>query len=109
MTTIRYIENDEHIWLVVEGHSGYAESGADIVCSAISILTHSFCEFINQLSEEDKVQLHSMTVTDGLVSIAYDDVYGFTFSNLQMLKIGFFALAEQYREYVHLEWGEIEF
>jgi len=37
MTTVRLIKTDGNIvGLAVAGHSGYAESGADIVCAAIS-------------------------------------------------------------------------
>ena len=40
MTTIRIFRTEGHITAVtVEGHTGYAEEGSDIVCAAVSALT----------------------------------------------------------------------
>ena len=42
MTTVTFHSADSRIdGFVVEGHSGYAESGSDIVCAAISALTQT--------------------------------------------------------------------
>lgn len=49
MINVLVIKNNQNI-LTIEatGHSGYAEAGADIVCSAVSVLTESL---INGLVE----------------------------------------------------------
>ena len=36
----------------IEGHSGYAESGADIVCSAISVLAINCVNSIEEFTED---------------------------------------------------------
>ena len=44
MTNIKILKNGQNITgLTVSGHSGYAELGKDIVCSAISSLAQSVC------------------------------------------------------------------
>ena len=42
MTTIKFFkENNTYVGFECNGHTGYAESGTDILCSAISALTQS--------------------------------------------------------------------
>ena len=44
MTKIQIKEQDNLIYgFIVSGHSGYAEEGSDIVCSAISALAQNVC------------------------------------------------------------------
>ncbi|HMM32509.1 MAG TPA: ribosomal-processing cysteine protease Prp [Clostridia bacterium] len=42
MTTVRfYVSGGEFVGFEVTGHTGYAEEGSDIVCSAVSALTQT--------------------------------------------------------------------
>lgn len=44
MTNVQIFKQDNNILgYVVSGHSGYAEQGSDIICSAISSLAQSTC------------------------------------------------------------------
>lgn len=44
MTNVKIIKSESNIiGFEVSGHSGYAEVGSDIVCSAISTLSQSIC------------------------------------------------------------------
>ena len=44
MTNIKIFKSGQNITkFTISGHSGYAESGKDIVCSAISTLSQSIC------------------------------------------------------------------
>ncbi len=44
MTNVQILKNENNILgFVISGHSGYAEQGSDIVCSAISALSQSAC------------------------------------------------------------------
>ncbi len=47
-------KNDNIISFDIEGHAGYAESGSDIVCSAVSALTYTT---INGIIEVLKINL----------------------------------------------------
>jgi len=48
MTTIEIGEDHIHVF----GHSGYAESGHDIVCSAISVLTESLDRYLRRTENQ---------------------------------------------------------
>ena len=48
MTTIDVGEDYIHVF----GHSGYAESGHDIVCSAISVLTESLDRYLRRTENQ---------------------------------------------------------
>lgn len=54
MTEIEIIKHDgEYRGFECHGHSGYAEEGEDIVCSAISILTINTINSIDHLLEDE--------------------------------------------------------
>lgn len=61
MTTIIYNHKNENHELIIKGHAGYAEAGEDIVCAAISILTYTLVEAIdeNTLKSPPTVVLNS--------------------------------------------------
>ena len=54
--TIYKIKGHEYAGFDVEGHSGFAEEGQDIVCAAVSILVINTINSIERLTE-DKVSL----------------------------------------------------
>jgi len=66
--TVKKRQN-EYLSLRVKGHSGYAESGSDIICAAVSVLTinleNSLEKFTNAsfVSKED----------DGFVEITFNE------------------------------------
>jgi len=108
MTTITYTE-DNNIHIAVRGHSGYAESGADIVCSAISLMIISFVDLLDDLEQEDKIKILSFEQGDGELEVEYNDPMGFTIYPVKMMRIGFLALQEEFPSYVKVEWGETDF
>lgn len=106
MTLVEYKENGKEIELNVSGHSGYAESGADIVCSAISVLIHSFCQALFEFEDGVGIEIHEVTMLDGYVNVQYRDAYGYSYPMLKMLKVGFTSIQEEYKSYISVTWGE---
>lgn len=50
MTTIKFFkENENYMGFECSGHTGFAEEGSDILCSAISSLTQSTCLGITKI------------------------------------------------------------
>ncbi|WP_069997948.1 ribosomal-processing cysteine protease Prp [Cellulosilyticum sp. I15G10I2] len=49
----------------IEGHSGYAEHGTDIICAAISVLVFNTVNSINEFTDEE-VHIHKMDPEKGL-------------------------------------------
>lgn len=56
--------------LTVEGHAGYAETGKDIVCAAVSALTQTLIAGIESLTD-DRI---SYEIKPGKVHINYKDL-----------------------------------
>lgn len=54
MTTVTiYTDNNrDAIGFLVDGHSGYAKRGSDIVCAAISMLTINACNSIESFTDD---------------------------------------------------------
>lgn len=110
MTNIEISEKDGRFELKVEGHSGYASSGSDIVCSAISILCFTL---LNAVLEKNERALNMRyQQKDGYFYLYFINTYD------ECLKAVFYAVcnglqmvAEQYQEYVSLRFfsnrGEI--
>lgn len=48
MIKVDITRRDELIKVTVTGHAGYAEHGADIVCSAVSILVYTMLESLEK-------------------------------------------------------------
>lgn len=110
MTNIYIRDDDGCAELKVEGHSGYAASGSDIVCSAISILCFTL---LSALMERDDRRMNlKYQQKDGYFYLS------FSHWNNESLKAIFYAVcngfqlvAEQYNNYVSLRFfsnrGEI--
>lgn len=97
--------NNGYASFTCKGHSGYASSGSDIICSAVSILTTTLlnsiemftecelnenvedglieCEFVN--GTDDKANLLVDAMILGLKSI--EDIYGRKYLTLEIEEV----------------------
>ena len=108
MTKINVIVDEHNIHFECKGHSGYANVGADIVCSGISTLTFSFFALCMDLDEEHVVIIDNVDMEDGYASIDVFDSMGVLSCPLRMLRIGLESIAEQHPENVRIKWGRNE-
>ena len=68
MIDIRYTQHDNHITsLEISGHAGFAESGKDLVCAAVSGITFGLLNALDELTDIKK-----MTVGDNLIQVKVD-------------------------------------
>lgn len=65
MTQISCRITENKCVLQVEGHANYARQGADIVCSAVSILSYTIAESIENIDAKEKI----IDISDGHVYI----------------------------------------
>ena len=56
--------------LTVDGHAGYAKTGNDIICAAVSALAQGLIHSLTALTD-DKISYH---VADGHIDINYKDL-----------------------------------
>lgn len=101
MTRIYFERNDEYTQIVVTGHSGYAQSGSDIVCAGISILTDTLGN-IAGTTESDCVLVQPL---DGFTHIFIKGPETErTRGILDTIQTGYEMIASQYPEYVQIEY-----
>ena len=104
MTTVTFHSGSERIdGFVVEGHSGYAEAGADIVCAAVSAavgLTECTINEVLGLGAPVKAREETARVSLKLPGgLSGENEY--TCQNLLMgMMVYLQAMAEQYPEYL---------
>ena len=88
------------------GHAGYAESGEDIVCSAVSALTINTINAIETFTEDDFSI--SQDEETGMIEfmMAADPLNRSSDSQLLLdtLVLGLSSIEEQYSEFIQLEF-----
>lgn len=105
MTEITLGYSKEIIEVSVVGHSGYAERGKDIVCSAVSALSTSFVLALQNLEQKGTLIIESLRMTDGELYVAYRDTFSVTASMRIMLMEGLSAIEDQYPDYVKVSYA----
>ena len=97
MTTIIFRKNkrDEYLGFTVTGHTGFADSGNDIVCAAISILT------INTINAMELLAGEQMSVVtneeEGLIDCRFQGlIHDKSKVLMDSLVLGITSIAEQY-------------
>ena len=93
-----------------KGHSGYAASGADIVCAAISILTYAFQRLCIELDSRNKLQINLLEIKDGETRLIISDPVNITYNSFWMIRASLESLEENYPENVkiYLEWEDFQ-
>ncbi len=69
MITITY--NRQDLSVTVNGHSGYAEIGQDIVCASVSSLTYALAKFAEKIYRDGKLYFEpNLDVIEGKAEIS---------------------------------------
>ena len=84
--------------ITVTGHSGYADPGKDIVCSAISVLVQNLIVSIEELTE-DKMEY---TLEAGSAAIKYEGLSENADLFRRSLLLGITGVAESYPDNVNI-------
>lgn len=100
MTNVYINKTNSKKEIVIKGHSGYDVAGKDIVCAAISILSHSYAELILELDDKNKLQLNYLDLGGGEISIIVSDPLNEADSAFKMFLIGIEALEESYPKHI---------
>lgn len=106
MTRVCYREYYGKTLLSIEGHSGFAASGKDVVCAGISTLAGAFINTVLDEESNGRLKLHRNIIRDGYVCF---EIEKFDFAKERIEGIidgfltGFMMLAESYPDYVVME------
>ena len=103
MINIAIYENAEKqiTGFVVSGHSGYAEAGSDIVCSAVSALVINTINSIEHFTS-DRFRLEQDEDTGYIEFHVISPISSSTALLLNSLALGLQGVSEGYKSYVKL-------
>lgn len=108
MTTakVTYRDNTKRFALEIAGHAGQAIYGNDVVCSAVSILSHTAVQIIQAMHESGRyfIEKPITDLTSGSARIEakcygeqeYEELY----TAMTFVTVGFALLQNQHPEYV---------
>ena len=93
MTDIRYLK-DEHVhMLMLSGHAGYAQEGADIVCAGISAVTYTLMGYLENLKAEGAQVISRQDSGDvTIVCLRHQNAD----TAFEMAMIGYMQIAKKY-------------
>lgn len=102
-----YRDNENHYkGFRCSGHAGYAESGEDIVCSAVSVLVINTVNAIERLTD-DPFEIGADEET-GLIAVDFTGVPGHdTALLMDALVMGLQSVEEMHSDFVHFEIEEV--
>lgn len=109
MTKIKILKNDGNfVGFVVKGHSGYAESGSDLVCASISILVYTTLNSLNKVAGIDENDMDvNIDEEKGFTSLKLKKVDNSTDIIFNVFIVGITMLVENYADYVTLMFEEV--
>ncbi|HJC11225.1 MAG TPA: ribosomal-processing cysteine protease Prp [Candidatus Blautia merdigallinarum] len=90
----------------VQGHAGYAESGSDIVCAAVSVLTQNTVNSIEEFTE-DGFSVDVDEKEGGLYLKMEPGYSGKSKLLLDSLILGLQGIEEEYMDYLDVIFEEV--
>ncbi len=105
MTVISYDNYyDDHILQCV-GHTGYAPSGSDILCSAVSILCLCAKEYLEGAKRDGLISSLRCDISTGYANISFScKADGIAAKCFEAILCGFRILAESFPEHIQLDF-----
>lgn len=106
MTKVFYREYYDRTLVIIEGHSGFSESGGDVVCAGVSTLVFTLVNCIHDEEAADRLKLIRNIVRDGYVCL---EIESFDFAKERISAItdtcitGLLMLCEHYPQYIKFE------
>ena len=96
MISAEFFYNEQHRLngFKIEGHAGYADSGFDIICSAVSVLTINTVNSIDRLT--DDYYEFEQDEAEGLMILRMEEFSEASEILLRSLRIGIEGIVEEY-------------
>jgi len=89
----------------VSGHAGYAQSGEDIVCSAVSILAENTINAVLTFTK-DPVEHQAVNEEEGFLSFRLKSVSKESQLLFNTMVLGFTSIKESYGKFVEIRFKE---
>ena len=107
MTNIKINTNESEVELIVDGHSGYAEYGKDIVCASISTLTFTWINQIREFERRNLARITQFDMEDGKILLKFETSKSEVLSAFETIITGFLMLEEKFFKNLHVTRGEL--
>ncbi|MTI68756.1 MAG: ribosomal-processing cysteine protease Prp [Firmicutes bacterium] len=111
MTNIKFFKNSngDIVKYILKGHTGFEESGKDIVCSAVSVLAITGA---NSLNEVCNINI-KVNMEDGYLEVLIPEDINTEKRDkanvvIETILVGIKSTMESYPDYITLEYGEVE-
>lgn len=105
--TFTYMKDTDTIAMSIEGHSGQAEKGKDLICSAASILAYTVAKYVEYVEKAEGLLLKPrIEIEDGHMLIVAKPTEKYLAEVLNaffVAEVGFHLLAENYPQHVDIE------
>ncbi|MGN1195936.1 MAG: ribosomal-processing cysteine protease Prp [Acutalibacteraceae bacterium] len=97
MITVSFYVKKDTVGFEMSGHSGYAEEGSDIICSAVSS-----CAYMTANTATEILGLNpEIKVKDGYMKLIFNDAEALKAKDiLNGFRLHMNALADEYPEYI---------
>ena len=97
--------------MLIEGHSGQAEKGNDLICAASSMLAYTVAQYVDYVDKADGLtEKPFIEIEDGYMSIVTKPTEKYIAEVLNaffVAEVGYSLLAQDYPQYVELKlFGE---
>ena len=102
--TLKFAGKDIYKGFTVEGHSGSAPKGKDIVCAAVSAIVQTALIGIDEVAHLDK----TYSISDGFVNCVLpentgEDNYCRAQTIIRVMHLGLISIAQQYNDFVRIK------
>lgn len=110
-------EYSNRMWhIVVKGHAGYGTEkglpeGHDIVCAAVSCLTNTLAQIINDLHNNNFLEWHEILMSSGNVEmymLVKKEAEYMVEHMMYPIQTGFEMLSSTFSDYVQSGWGNMK-
>lgn len=102
MTDIKIQEEKENHVFEIKGHAGYAESGADIVCAAISVLGYTLLNELSILEARGLVEDVEHEEESGYMKISFKGEGKEVETVCETINTGFLMLEENFFQFLRV-------
>lgn len=110
MTQVEILKKGKKYEIRILGHAEYAEEGKDIVCSAVSILSATLVQKLNEWDEDGELELYEKVTAPGCVKVIVEqkkEAEAEVDSLVDVIMTGYMLLEHKYSRNINVMWGEI--
>lgn len=103
MSNIDIMINGDAVQFIIHGHAGYADSGNDIVCAAISALSTALMNLVRRYAEDEFIKDWMIQEKDDFIHIFLRSRWNpLIETTVDIFYISFKQLSEDYPEHVSI-------